>query len=648
MKKLFLLLFVSILCICASNAQGTIGGIQAGTQNYPTICIFESAWEDGFSNGKALCIYDNLMTLSMDDTNIWDIRQWVKLTKNGLTRNPYKLDMFASCGNVCDDVSISSINNWNTLYDSKKSAYNVYAYDEVNRQNIYFCAAEDANGNVSIANMSSAATATSNKQAAWYIITISQESLNYVYDMDFVRVMAEFGKIMPVAKYYYETAEKGDLVYVSANGLEKSSFDALYNTLNIYYQKGPAEVVKMAQTEQVTPVADLMARASELKEHFGNFVSSLGYFRLLSEKSDSYLVSQPDGTFLMLDIDDSSESSVDIELKSIFYAKPSAELSCMNMLSYEDGRYVQVNGTALAYARIPIDGEKYNYHALTASQGSGNVKLGDYYLGVKNSNIELLSKATGKNCKWNVEKVDELPVVISSVKFATFYSPMELQLPVGVAAYVVYAEGKSSGLDYNLSTGDVVGQDVNVFNVKQLKGSVIPAGMPVVLHAEDAGTYYFKINYIPTVVGDDAREAVYNDGDDDAVNLLQGRHEATYIPEAAGYTHYVLANKDKGVGMYKVATNSLHTSKDGVVTSFATPSFYNNAHRAWLPMPNSISQRANGYLFSLGRLPGTTDIEENVAVEVAEDVIYDLQGRRLNSITVPGVYIVNGKRVFVK
>ena len=65
-------------------------------------------------------------------------------------------------------------------------------------------------------------------------------------------------------------------------------------------------------------------------------------------------------------------------------------------------------------------------------------------------------------------------------------------------------------------------------------------------------------------------------------------------------------------------------------------------------MSNAESQRASGYLFSLGRLPGTTDIEENVAVEVAEDVIYDLQGRRLNSITVPGVYIVNGKRVFVK
>ena len=39
---------------------------------------------------------------------------------------------------------------------------------------------------------------------------------------------------------------------------------------------------------------------------------------------------------------------------------------------------------------------------------------------------------------------------------------------------------------------------------------------------------------------------------------------------------------------------------------------------------------------------------ENIAVENAENVIYDITGRRVNEITNAGIYIVNGKKVFVK
>lgn len=39
---------------------------------------------------------------------------------------------------------------------------------------------------------------------------------------------------------------------------------------------------------------------------------------------------------------------------------------------------------------------------------------------------------------------------------------------------------------------------------------------------------------------------------------------------------------------------------------------------------------------------------ENIAVENAENVIYDITGRRVNEITKAGIYIVNGKKVLVK
>ncbi|MBQ5895561.1 MAG: hypothetical protein IIW75_03200, partial [Bacteroidaceae bacterium] len=42
-----------------------------------------------------------------------------------------------------------------------------------------------------------------------------------------------------------------------------------------------------------------------------------------------------------------------------------------------------------------------------------------------------------------------------------------------------------------------------------------------------------------------------------------------------------------------------------------------------------------------------TDIE-NVDTEAEEDVIYDLSGRRIAEITKSGIYIVNGKKIYVK
>ena len=44
----------------------------------------------------------------------------------------------------------------------------------------------------------------------------------------------------------------------------------------------------------------------------------------------------------------------------------------------------------------------------------------------------------------------------------------------------------------------------------------------------------------------------------------------------------------------------------------------------------------------------TTAVENIDVVANAEQVIYDLHGRRVVEVTAPGVYVVNGKKVFVK
>ena len=110
-------------------------------------------------------------------------------------------------------------------------------------------------------------------------------------------------------------------------------------------------------------------------------------------------------------------------------------------------------------------------------------------------------------------------------------------------------------------------------------------------------------------------------------NLLEGTVAATEIEEDA----YVLGIVDGEVGLYKAKKAS------GV--------WLNNANKAYLPATYVPAASGSASLrFNFG---GTTAIEE-VETEVAETVIYDLTGRRVNEITKAGVYIINGKKTLVK
>jgi hypothetical protein len=74
--------------------------------------------------------------------------------------------------------------------------------------------------------------------------------------------------------------------------------------------------------------------------------------------------------------------------------------------------------------------------------------------------------------------------------------------------------------------------------------------------------------------------------------------------------------------------------------------FLNNANKAYLPVDNlpSSAQNAKALKFDFN-----TTAVENVKIETeGKKVIYDLSGRRVNDMTAPGLYIVNGKKVMVK
>ena len=73
--------------------------------------------------------------------------------------------------------------------------------------------------------------------------------------------------------------------------------------------------------------------------------------------------------------------------------------------------------------------------------------------------------------------------------------------------------------------------------------------------------------------------------------------------------------------------------------------FQCSANKVYLP----YSAAANASKFTF-RFDGgtTTDLEEALFGNDAKEEIFDLQGRRVERITAPGLYIVNGQKRYVK
>ena len=152
---------------------------------------------------------------------------------------------------------------------------------------------------------------------------------------------------------------------------------------------------------------------------------------------------------------------------------------------------------------------------------------------------------------------------------------------------------------------------------------VLPANTAVIVKAT-AGTYEFK----------------YATGEVSAIenNELKGTTVNKNFTDAA----YVLGVVKGEVGLYTAANNvSTDTTNDDPEVTFEA--WKNNAFKAYLPAP--AGSNAASYSFRFG---GDTTGVENVVVVNEVKAIFDLTGRRVEAITAPGIYIVNGKKVLVK
>ena len=185
---------------------------------------------------------------------------------------------------------------------------------------------------------------------------------------------------------------------------------------------------------------------------------------------------------------------------------------------------------------------------------------------------------------------------VTAAEHATLYLDYSAVIPEGVEAYIV----KQSGINEGYIT------------MTQIEGT-IPANAGVIIKAQ-AGDYelVYSTENVADVTG----------------NLLAGSVAEENLEEEA----YVLGIVDGVVGLYKAQMT------DGV--------WLNNANKAYLPASalTPAQQTAAFYGFDWN---GTTGIE-NVVTENGAKAIFDLTGRRVEAISAPGIYIVNGKKVLVK
>ena len=258
---------------------------------------------------------------------------------------------------------------------------------------------------------------------------------------------------------------------------------------------------------------------------------------------------------------------------------------------------------------------------------------GGYPLHAQDSGSKLVGYTgeLGSASAWYVEKVENVEENIkhtvslganesgSDTKaYSTLYLAYNAQIPEGVTASIV------AGINE-------IGQLV----LTEVEGGILPANTAVVLSSANAGAVGFKYT---------ASEATFNPQG----NKLKGTSCNELVHCGDDYNVYMLGKKNNRVAFYWTYENR---NENGVKYEVNGSPNHNdggyvlcNANKAYLLDEENPAQAAAamyGFLFG-----GTAGVD-SVNADTVEDTVYDLQGRKLVKVTSPGIYIVNGKKVYV-
>lgn len=207
-------------------------------------------------------------------------------------------------------------------------------------------------------------------------------------------------------------------------------------------------------------------------------------------------------------------------------------------------------------------------------------------------------------------------VNLAGTGYGTYYnSTCEVTLPTGVAAYVLNEVNGTAPTYEMVADGDGDGTTVK---------KTVPAGVAVLLYSASKPA---KVTLNLNTATSDSRTFDSNKlhGSDVAIQTTGGGEGDKYYKLT-----YNNSNKEK-FGWFWGAENG---------GAFTSP-----AHKAWLVLPATVGART--FLDLPGEdVTGIATIENRQ--QNADNVWYDLNGRRINAPTTKGIYVKDGRKFVIK
>ena len=290
--------------------------------------------------------------------------------------------------------------------------------------------------------------------------------------------------------------------------------------------------------------------------------------------------------------------------------------------------------TAKWATQINLSARPLKYTVEILDEVTGELKLnstGGYPLHAQDSGSKLVgyTGGLGSASAWYIEELSEAeielihyPYTMSALGYGTLMLGFNAIIPENITAS--YAEG----LD---------GTSIKMVAIE----NVLPANTPVILKSNETLAEALPLEFVYTT---ETAAAIEN-------NMLEGTLCKGVVEAGAERDIYMMQAKNNVVKMYWMYENydangervqvngSYNHDKGGYVM--------NSANRAYLVINREVAQQVANYALHFGA-EGTTAVEDVDCENGNVEAIYDLQGRKLEGITQPGFYIVNGKKVYVK